>query len=258
MNPLVNNYLNYMKNVRNAGENTLLAYCRDLRKLERYLEASGGQSLEAATATALMAYVLHLHKNGMNASTISRNIAVIKNFYKYLYYEQKISRDPAQMLRPPKVFRTEPLTLSQLDQDKLLGRQPSLDDGARTIRDHAITALMFSTKIDVGTLISLDLGDIDLVTGRIGRTGSPDEAWIKLEPKTHESLDIYIKVSRSEILKNSQTFCFAEKTAPLFINMSGHRLSRQGLWKIVKEYGRRVRLEQDLNPRMLKKLLHNQ
>ena len=252
MNPLIHKFLNHMAVEKDAGENTLLAYRRDLCKLEGYLSASGGQGVGNATDTALMAYVLHLHKIGRHASTVSRSIAVIKNFYRYLFYEREISRDPARLLRPPKVVRAASQTLSQPDRDRLLNEAPSPNADARTLRDHAITALMLSAQIKVGALTELNLGDVDLAAGLIRSGNSRDEPEARLEPGVLEPLEVYINISRPEILRNSKTFRFTDKSAPLFVNMNGRRLSRQGLWKIVRDYGRRAQLEIEISPRLLK------
>ncbi|MCL2852047.1 MAG: site-specific integrase [Defluviitaleaceae bacterium] len=252
MNPLIDKFLNYMAAVKNAGDNTLQAYRRDLGKLEWYLSKPGGQGVEAATSTALMAYMLHLHKSGKHASTISRNVAVIKSFYRYLYYEREISRDPAYLLKPPKVLRDAPPTLSQTDRDKLLNKLPSPDTGARSVRNQAITALIFFTDIRVGTLIELNMDHLDIDEGLIRYKNARDEAEIKLEPHVLELLKSYIDTSRPEILKDSYTYRHTDKASPIFVNMQGRRLSRQGLWKIVKEYGRQAQLEHELSPRLLK------
>ena len=253
MNPLIDKFLNHMARDKDAGENTLLAYRRDLCKLEGYLSASGGQGIGSATDTALMAYVLHLHKSGLHASTVSRSIAVIKNFYRYLFYEREISRDPARLLRPPRVVRAASQTLSQPDKDKLLDEAPSSNADARTVRDRAITALMLSTQIRVGALTELNLGDIDLAAGLIRSKNARDESKARLEPDVLEPLEAYINTSRPEILRNSATFRFTDKSAPLFVNMNGRRLSRQGLWKIVRDYGRRAQLEVEISPRLLRR-----
>ena len=251
MNPLIENFLNYMTNAKGAGENTLLAYRRDLCKLENYLSAAGGASIESATTTALMAFVLHLHKNGKHASTISRNIAVIKNFYKHLFYNRTISHDPAHTLKPPKIVRATAPTLSVCDQDKLFGDSGPSDTSTKALRDRSIVVLIFSTGIKASILTELNLDDIDITAGLLRHKHNREFNTIKLTPVVLDLLTAYINFSRNEILSASKTLELSNTIAPLFVNMKGQRLTRQGLWKIIKAYGRQAELDLELNPRLL-------
>ena len=250
MSPFIEKFMNHMAVAKNAGENTLLAYRRDLCKLEEYLLAAGNGAIETATTTALMAYILHMHRSGKHAATVSRCIAVMKHFYKYLFYERDIRHDPAHILRPPKISRQGVQKLSTSDMNKLLNADGEQSD-TRTVRDRAIAALIAATGIHVGTLTELNLGDIDIAAGVICHRNDSLENAPKLDPDVRIMLEAYIHAARNEILYNAKTFENTDADAPLFVNMKGQRLTRQGLWKIIKAFGRRAQLECDLNPRLL-------
>jgi len=249
MNPFIEKFIAYMSEVRNAGENTLLAYQRDLCKLEKYLLDSGASDIKSATSTALMAYVLHLHKSGKHAATVSRNIAVIKNFYKHLYYEREIAQDPALILRSPKVVpRVSPTKLSRSDREKLMSTAPEDLPDARDIRDRAISALISCSQVRSGKVIELNISDVDTDAKTISYRNGNKVSVANLEPHVCDALVTYIKTSRPDLLKN----CENVHEKALFLNLSGKRLSRQGLWKIIKDYGRRSQLDADLSPKLLK------
>lgn len=250
MNPLIEKFLNHMADVKGASENTLQAYSRDLLKLENYLSTSNRTTLETVTTTALMAFVLSQHKNGKHASTVSRSIAVIKTFYKHLYYERAINHDPAYQLKPPKIPPGVQSALSKSDKDKLMCTQHT---NPKTIRDHAIAALIASTNIKVSAIIDLNLHDINLSSGTIQYEETKKTT---LTPDTLEFISTYIIVARNEILKDIPPQEYPAGV-PLFVNMKGQRLTRQGLWKIVRDYGRRAHLESELSPRLLRARLEN-
>ncbi|MCL2618590.1 MAG: site-specific integrase, partial [Defluviitaleaceae bacterium] len=247
MSPFISKFINHMSAAKGAGENTLLAYRRDLCALEAYLAEVSPKGIEAATSTALMAYVLRLHKSGKHASTVSRCIAVIKNFYKYLYYERDITSDPALLLRSPKFSRTPPATLSGADRDKLLDSAPTPNSTAKDIRNHAITSVLSFTPIRIGIITELNLCDVDGIAGTITYRNARDTHAADLDPHLREPLMAYIHHARPKILAAANA-PHDDPDAPLFVSMAGRRLTRQGLWKIVKEYGRHALPDLDLSP----------
>jgi len=240
-----------MINTKQASENTVLAYKRDLLSLESYLNSSGWQEIEAASTTALMAYVLYMHKNGKHAATVSRNITVIKNFYKFLYYERVTTQDPAHLLKAPKFTRQPAPKLSQGDISSLLETEQDAATDAKTTRDRAIIALIASTGLNSSTLIDLTLGSINCAESTLTYEHSHEQHFAKLPSSTLKFLEAYINSARTEILQRTSNYNPADPDAPLFVNMNGQNLSRQGLWKIIKEYGQN-QAHPNLNPRLLR------
>jgi len=242
----IQNFLGYMANVRGSGENTISAYGRDLRMLEEYMDTP----IEDATTTALMAYVFRLHKNGKHPSTISRKIAVIKNFYRYLYYERLIPEDPAAHLKHPRFSRDEQGgALSEIDKIKI--RSTNLRPGlcAKDVRDRTIAALICSTGIKASEIISLNLDSYDTATHCL-KQHEDESMKTLLDYDIAELMNAYVNNYRGQILRNKQTFQDA-LGEPLFLNMKGQRLTRQGIWKIVREYGRQLELSAEISPRTL-------
>jgi len=240
-----------MINTKQASENTVLAYKRDLLNLESYLNSSGWQEIEAASTTALMAYVLYMHKNGKHAATVSRNITVIKNFYKFLYYERVTTHDPAHLLKAPKFTRQPAPKLSPGDISNLLETEQGITTDAKTIRNRAIIALIASTGLNSSTLINLTLGSVNCSESTLTYEHSHEQHSAKLPSSTLKLLETYINTSRTEILQRANSCDPADSSAPLFVNMNGQNLSRQGLWKIIKEYGQSQK-QPNLNPRILR------
>ena len=89
--------------MKHSSENTVSAYIRDLTKLENFMKEQGKNSVEEITATNLTTYVLYLEKQGLSTATISRSIASIRAFFMYLLRQGRISQDPSERLKPPKV-----------------------------------------------------------------------------------------------------------------------------------------------------------
>jgi len=229
----------------------VLAYKRDLENLESYLNSSGWQDIELASNTALMSYVLHLHKTGKHAATISRSITVIKGFYKYLYYERIIDRDNAHLLKTPKFTRQPAPKLSAQAVDSLLSTEQNSNSSIKTIRDRAIIAVISSTGMQSAALIDLTLGSLDLSSSTLNYQQTHEKLTAKLDPTAQKFLQIYTDVARAEILTRTNSYDPTDTSAPLFVNMKGESISRQGLWKIIKEYGQN-QAQPNLSPRLLR------
>ena len=246
-NYYIGGFLRHMTNAKGSRLNTVEAYGRDLRQLEDYLDIP----IEEATKTALMAYVLRLYKNGKHPATISRKIAVFKNFYRYLYYQQIIAEDPAIDLKHPRFARDE-LGASLTEVDKMKLRAARLGPGmsAKEVRDRAITSLIFSTGIKASDLVQLNMEDYDTPTRCLNYQQDTNSETTLLDYDLAELMEAYKDTYRAQILR--EAFVRDRNGEPLFLNMKGFRLTRQGVWKIVREYGRTLELSVEISPRILR------
>ena len=96
MEKIVLEYVEYLKEVKGISLNTEMAYRRDLMKLVRYLDAQGIQEVAQITATNLNSYMLHMEKQKLTNTTISRNVASIKGFFNYLIKKKYIKEDVSE------------------------------------------------------------------------------------------------------------------------------------------------------------------
>ncbi|MGB4659829.1 MAG: site-specific integrase, partial [Mobilitalea sp.] len=101
MEQYINEFIQYLQEVKQASKNTLQAYHNDLNKLCIFLENQNITSVDKISETSLNSYILALEKEGMSAATVSRNIASIKSFLLYLIKHGKISEDPSERIKPP-------------------------------------------------------------------------------------------------------------------------------------------------------------
>ena len=154
MEKIVLEYVEYLKEVKGISLNTEMAYRRDLMKLVRYLDSQGIHEVAQITATNLNSYMLHMEKQKLTNTTISRNVASIKGFFNYLFKKKYIKEDVSEGLTSPKIERREPKSASKEDVEKVLaipnGKTPKL------LRDKAMIELLYSTGIMVEELVSLE------------------------------------------------------------------------------------------------------
>jgi integrase/recombinase XerD len=236
-------FITYLNEVKRASNNTIMSYQRDLTKLVHYLQKQGITSYDNVNETSLNSYILYLEKEGLAASTVSRNIASMKAFLLYLMKNQAINNDPTERIKSPKIDKKIPeiLTIEQVNQ---LLDLPCLET-KKGLRDKAMLELLYATGIRVSELIGLKMQDINLRSNYIICRSDLKERIIPFGTVAKKALSEYIKNAREELIYDKDTHY-------LFTNRSGQPMSRQGFWKLLKSYAKEVGIEQELTPRILR------
>ncbi len=242
-NEIMIQYQNYLISDREASENTLNSYMRDLKQLQDYLGKEKGKELIDVTEDELKAYMEHLRMSGKSSSTIARNIASWKNFFQYLIIQKILQENPAKGLSAGKAEHKLPEILTDKEVELLLQQPRAVD--AKGIRDKAMLELMYATGIRVSELIDLNIDDVNLRSGNIRCFSKNRERFIPMYPYAVAILREYMERIRPSMLRS-------EETEALFVNMSGERMSRQGFWKIIKYYQNKAKIKKDITPHTLR------
>lgn len=237
-------FIDYLRYERKKSENTIEAYKRDLKGFFDFLKNQGLNNPDDTTKTDIVAYLIDLKGQDRAPATINRKMASIRAYYSYLAENQYINTNPAQNIKTPKVEKKEPEYLTIEEVDSLLALP---DDTIRGRRDRAILELLYATGIRVNELIAANVADVNL---RIGFFTCPGESGkariIPIGKPCKVALEEYIYNARDMMIKNNR-----EETA-LFVNYYGQRMTRQGLWKRLKEYAKQVDLDKKLTPHILR------
>ncbi len=240
----VTEFLEYLKDFKNASDNTISSYRRDLMLMFRYFESNTEiAEVKEITGVQLNRYFRHLEEQGKARSTISRNMASLRSFFQYMLRRQVIHKDPTEMLVTPKIVKKAPEILSFEDIEILLAQPAESDD--KGIRDKAMLELLYASGMRVTELIELQKKDINITMGYIHCTSSTKERIIPIGQAAQLALFKYINGARSSMVKESD-----EST--LFVNCSGATMSRQGFWKIIKGYARKAGINKKITPHMLR------
>ena len=236
-------YRDYLITERDASENTMSSYMRDLRQLQEYLQQKKGSTLLEGNETDLQDYIEHLREAGKSVSTIARNIASWKNFYQYLILQNLTEKNPARSLSAGKAEHKLPEILTNKEVELLL-QQPKASD-AKGTRDKAMLELMYATGVRVSELIDLNVGDVNLQSASIRCFSKNRERFIPMYPYAVTILRDYMDHVRTSLVSSSEN-------EALFVNMNGERMSRQGFWKIIKYYQNKAKIKKDITPHMLR------
>ncbi|HHV27734.1 tyrosine recombinase [Anaerosalibacter bizertensis] len=243
MDVFINQFLDYIKNEKELSRNTQESYLRDINQFNNYLSKYSSVDLINVNKTIVITYLVYLQKNGKSASTISRNLASLRSFYQYLLNNGVTNIDPTNNLHSPKQEKKAPNILTLKEVDKLLSiPKPNKFKGAR---DKAMLELLYATGLRVSEIILLDIDNINFKFSNITLEENSDIRIIPLGRTALNYLKIYINKYRNEVLKDTE-----EKA--LFINYQGKRLTRQGLWKIIKYYTDKTNINKKITPNTLR------
>ena len=238
----INEFVDYLTNVKRASKNTIASYKRDLIKLNNFLTDSDCNEIDKITSTNLNSYVLMIEKQGMSTATVSRNIASVKAFFLYLLKQGVISEDPSETLKPPKIEKKTPMILT-IEEINLLLEQPN-GTTPKEVRDKAMLELLYATGMRVSELISLKVDDVNLSMNYLQCHDENKDRIIPFTNETKEALENYLKNAREAMCKEEQKF--------LFTNCQGSPMTRQGFWKIIKYYSAKAGIKKDITPHTIR------
>ena len=243
MEELILNFGSYLSEEKQLSANTLESYNRDIRQYTLYLVENQIDLFKSTNKTTIITYMIYLQKLGKATSTISRNLASIRSFYQYLLLKKMVEADPTNNLESPKTEKKLPSILSLKEIDTLLN-QPE-EDSPKGIRDKAMLELLYATGIRVSELISLNINDLNIDMGYIRCYNNNKERIIPIGSVAMKALKDYLEIHKEQ-------FTNFKEDSPLFMNVQGKRLTRQGFWKIIKSYTKKANIQKKITPHTLR------
>lgn len=239
----IKEFIVYLREVKRTSVNTEVSYQRDLLQMAAFLREKGIHEASKVTKTSLNSYILYLEKEGKATTTISRVLASMKAFFHYEVSCGRIHRDPAELLKAPRVEKKAP-TILTVDEVNCLLAQPG-GEAPKEIRDKAMLELLYATGIRVSGLIHLRVEDVNLSVGFITCRDGMKERTVPFGKVAKQSLLNYMDQARQTLLKGNESEW-------LFTNCNGKPMSRQGFWKIIKYYGEKAGIQADITPHTLR------
>jgi len=244
MQGLLDSFLTYLAVERGLSENTLESYGRDVKKFIAYLEEIKITSIEDVKYSHIAEYINRFNAKGFNATSIVRGIVAVKQFFKYLLLEKLITEDPTSQIKTPKMKKSIPGVISLDDVEAVLGApDESKPEG---LRDRAMIEVLYATGIRVTELISLKLNDVNFDLGFVIVYGKGSkERMVPIGEKAREKLLLYLEHGRPAILKSKEA-------KALFVTKRGGGMTRQGFWKLIKNYALKSGITKKVSPHTLR------
>jgi integrase/recombinase XerD len=245
---LVLDFLAYLELERGLSRNTLEAYRSDLLQYGAWLARTGRDALDAEHSD-LSAFLAELaggreDRAPAAATTLQRKTACLRSFYRHLRREEILDRDPTAELKPPRRSQRLPQVLNRDEVAHLLAQPKGTDPSA--LRDRALLELMYACGLRASEAVDLGVREVDLDDGILRARGKGSkERIVPVGSKAVAALRSYLERGRPALVGLGEE-------SRLFVNRRGHRLTRQGLYKIVQRHARTAGLDDRMSPHTLR------
>jgi integrase/recombinase XerD len=239
---ILDRYLESLEVERGLARNTVEAYRRDLTRLADWLENRAEADPLRADQEALAAHLRQLRRKGLSPRSISRALVAIRGFYAHLVAFEERPDNPAENLLPPRLWRRLPRVLSEAEVTSLLEAPDA--STPLGLRDRTMLEVLYATGLRVSELVGLQLPQLRLEVGFVvtfGKGGK--ERIVPVGENAEQWLGRYLREARPMLARGRHEV--------VFVNRFGNHLSRQGFWKILREYGRQVGIK-EVSPHTLR------
>ena len=237
---LLNNFESYLQLEKGLSENTLVAYAKDVQKLQNYAEEIN-KTVDQLEYNDLNAFVGALYDIGLSARSQARVVSGVKQFFDFLILEDVLKINPAELLEPPKIGRKLPEVLSIEEIDAMISQiDLSKNEGHR---NKAILETLYCCGLRVSELCDLKISQIFYEEGFIRVIGKGNkERLIPLAESVKKELGFYFDAMRNhmEIARGHEDF--------VFLNRRGKQLTRVMIFTIIKDLAEKAGIKKNISP----------
>ena len=232
--------------VRAASEHTVLNYGRDLRRFEAFMD-SRDVTLDAVDHLFVRDFLNSLYKQKLKKSSVSRTLACIRTFFKFLVRGQRLRRNPAEVVSSPRLGKQLPTYLSESEVSQVM----DVDQEAtlKNLRDRAILELLYASGLRVSELVGLDASDLDhgeQLVRVLGKGGK--ERIVPFGSFASKALDAYML----ERQRKQKMMPDSGGNLPLFINLRGTRLGVRSVERLLVRCRRFLKPGRQVTPHTLR------
>ena len=246
----IKSFLTFLTVEKGFSKNTVEAYHNDLNQLAEYAEEAATRrnlvpSWADFTRQDMLNYMLNFKGRGYAVTTQVRKLAAVKSFFAFMVDEGRLRQSPTENITSPRVGKPLPGAISIGEVRQLL-EQPAKLATSEAKRDTAMLQLLYASGMRVSELVALNINDIDVneETVRCFGKGSKERI-IPIHHRAAQAVQEYVTEVRPQLV------CDDAELA-LFLNRRGDRLTRQGLWQILKAYAKKAGLEKAVTPHTLR------
>ena len=245
----VEEFLSWMVAEKGRSANTIAAYRRDLGAYCDWL-ASQGTTVLDVTHAQLVEFVGVRRSSGSATSSIARQLAAIRMLHRYLSIEGERPDDPAGELEGVRVPSGIPKPLTEAQVTSLLDSVVVTEPIHR--RDLALIELLYATGARISEAVGLSIGEIDLAARLVRLYGKGSkERIVPFGSTAAAALDDWFSPSGRALVVPDQ-WRSRDDAEAVFLNTRGGRLSRQAAWQVIKRYGTRAGIGDELSPHVLR------
>ncbi|MBX5484495.1 MAG: site-specific tyrosine recombinase XerD [Myxococcaceae bacterium] len=244
MEGLLDIFIGYLRAERGASPKTVDAYASDVTRWLEALRKKGITDVDAIRRDDVMAHMQALSRAGLSARSQARHLAAIRVFHRFLVAERLAKLDPTEDVDTPRAPKKLPVFLTLEEVEALLAApDPKTVAGAR---DQAMLEVLYATGLRVSELCRLQLNDIHLQAGYLTAMGKgKKERLVPIGRKAQEAVAAWLNGPRDVLLRGRES-------RALFVTRTGGPFTRQGFWKLLRQYALKAGIHKALSPHKLR------
>ncbi|MBN1793512.1 MAG: tyrosine recombinase XerC [Candidatus Omnitrophica bacterium] len=234
----IDRFIRYLQVEKNASSHTVLNYATDLTSFLQFLETL--PQVKEVDGLILRRFLAHLKERQFAKTTIARKLAALRSFFKFLYAEGFIKKNPATSVWTPKLDKKLPVFLNVSEVESLLTCPDITTE--QGLRDSAILETLYSTGVRVGELVGINYEDVDFIGEVIKVRGKGrKERLVPVGTKAIQAIRRYVKKRAT-----------AASREPLFVNRGNKRLSDRQVRRVVDKYIKMASVQHHVSPHTLR------
>lgn len=232
-------FLLYLQGEKNASPHTVKNYGVDLAE---FITVTGETPAREVDYLAIRKFLAHLKEKGYSKSTISRKLACLRSFFKFLTRENVIANNPAVGIATPKREKKLPSFLEIQEIENLLDATAGASLSSK--RDKALLETLYSSGIRVSELVGLNVEDTDVLGGVLRIRGKgKKERMVPIGRKAQEAIREYLEKRGND---------YGKAGGALFFNKNSTRLTDRSVRRILIKYARKASIHKDVSPHTLR------
>lgn len=241
---LVDQYLNYLVFEKGLSKKTIESYSSDLSRYLEFLRQKGINNIMDADTPLLLKHLIALRESGLGSKSCARHLITLRGFYRFLSQEKVLKFDPAKLIDLPKSGLKLPDVLSVSEVNLLL----SIPDTKTLLgkRNAAMLELLYAAGLRVSELVNLKFLEVNLEACFVRVLGKGSkERIVPFGTHAKNKIDDFIINARPLLLK--------DRISPyLFVARAGQPMTRQGFWKLLKQYAKQAGITKKITPHSLR------
>ena len=242
---LLEEFQAYLEVERNLSKHTLRAYSSDI---EHFLYWLKDLSVSDVNTNTIRLYFSQVQVFEYSKTTITRKIAALRTFYRFLYRERIVEYNPVDGIKSPKKPKKLPSFLNEDEVEQVFALVNP--DSPTNARNRAILEVLYACGMRVGELCGLNFGNLNLEENEITVFGKgAKERIVLISDRGKEYLNLYLDKFRSSYAKDNEKI--AEDT-PVFINQAGYRLTTRSVDKLFLQLAEKLQLGKKLSPHVFR------
>lgn len=225
---ILSQYLDFLEIERGLSQNTIDAYRRDLTEFLEFCLSRNVEEINKIERIHISGYILKLHENKLNPTSIMRKTASLRGFFKWLCANEICEKNPALTLEPPKVPQKLPKVITAEEINIILSENLNK-------REKVILELLYGCGLRVSELVNLKIHDIDISAKYLQCTGKGSkERIVPIGSKALHAIKMYTK-ERDFILQKTR-----KTSKNLLLTEEGKNITRQEVYNFIHKLGEKI------------------